>query len=389
MQNILLAVTGLTPQILTETLYYYTVVARPPVAFDEIQVITTAPGKDRILKELLHPEHGKFHSFCRDYSASGIRFDESRIHVIGGKEPLDDIRSVEDNGIMAAQILGIVKKLTLDPTTALYCSIAGGRKTMGAYLALALQLYGRPQDRLSHVLVTPEFEALADFYYPPPEDRIIQGRDASGKPIALHTKDAKINLADIPFISVRRLLPKRGNYPIDELVRRLQASVEGTRVQTTLRISLRQKKVWVGSVAVLLPPKELALYAFFADAKHKCRKKRCRHESKVESQKFTACSDCYLSIDDIVDRADEIFKLHRKISRPHSTQTDSLIKSWQKIKAEDRVQYFLEPFSKINRKLRGSVSESDYPLVEIAPVGGYSEKRYGIALDKNRITIQS
>ncbi len=378
MRNILLSVIGLTPQVLTETLYYYTVVSNPPISFDEVLVITTETGKRTAIEKLLSPENGQFHRFCRDYGVKGIRFDESCINVIGKARPLDDIRTVEDNGLMAAQILRAVRELTQDPSTALYCSIAGGRKTMGAYLALALQLYGRPQDRLSHVLVPPEFESLPDFYYPPPEDRVVQGRDASGQPVTLHTKDAKIDLADIPFVSVRKLLPARGDYPFEELVRRTQAVVEGTRQQKTLRISLRQKKVWVSDVAVQMPPKELAFYVFFADAKRRCKRKKCG-----------ACSECFLGINDIIDHADEVFALHCTIAGPRSEQTERIMKHWQKIKADEKAHYVRELMSKINRKQRGSVSGHDYPLVEIAPVGGYGEKRYGIALDRKRITMQS
>ena len=143
MKNILLAVTGLTPQILTETLYYYTITAHPPVVFDEILVITTGTGKKKLIDSLLANDTGQYHRFCRDYLVSGIRFDEACIMTIGNRKILDDIRTVEDNAVMAAQILSTVKGLTSDPATTLYCSIAGGRKTMGAYLALALQLYGR------------------------------------------------------------------------------------------------------------------------------------------------------------------------------------------------------------------------------------------------------
>ncbi len=376
MKNILLAVTGLTPQILTETLYYYTVVANPPVAFDEIMVITTATGKRRILDNLLAPEAGFYHQLCKDYGVSGIRFDESCIVTIGGSRPVEDIRSVADNGIMAAQILGVVKKLTADPTTALYCSIAGGRKTMGAYLALALQLYGRTQDKLSHVLVTPEFESLPDFFYPPPEDRIVQGRAASGRSLTLHTRNAKIDLADIPFVSLRSSLPARGNFPVAELVRKLQASVEGAKHQTSLRISLRQKRIWVSNVAISLPPKELAFYSFFADAKRKCGKKKCG-----------ACSECFLGINELTapETGAKILGRHRTIAGRYSGHLERTEAAWKRSPPDEN--HFLGAISKINRALRRNADERDYPLVEISHVGTYGNKRYGIALDKRHIEL--
>jgi CRISPR-associated protein (TIGR02584 family) len=42
-------------------------------------------------------------------------------------------------------------------------SIAGGRKTMGFYAGYALSLYGRAQDRMSHVLVEESSKLLETF----------------------------------------------------------------------------------------------------------------------------------------------------------------------------------------------------------------------------------
>jgi CRISPR-associated protein (TIGR02584 family) len=61
-----------------------------------------------------------------------------------------------------------VRELTADPDCAIHASIAGGRKTMGFYLGYALSLFGRPQDRLSHVLVSSPFESNQNFFYPLP-----------------------------------------------------------------------------------------------------------------------------------------------------------------------------------------------------------------------------
>ena len=47
-REILVAVAGLTPQLITETFYYLTQVRDPPVAIDEINVLTTQPGGRRI-----------------------------------------------------------------------------------------------------------------------------------------------------------------------------------------------------------------------------------------------------------------------------------------------------------------------------------------------------
>ncbi|MBV5299598.1 MAG: TIGR02584 family CRISPR-associated protein, partial [Rhodoferax sp.] len=76
-----------------------------------------------------------------------------------------DIRSPADNRAAADFITAQVRAITADSGCALHASIAGGRKTMGFYLGYALSLFGRPQDRLSHVLVSEPFESSYDFFY--------------------------------------------------------------------------------------------------------------------------------------------------------------------------------------------------------------------------------
>ncbi len=96
--------------------------------------------------------------------ARRIRFHAEQILVIPGSNGrlLDDIRTPEDSSAAADFIVGFIRRATSDPSRVLHCSIAGGRKTMGLYLGLALQIYGRPADTLSHVLVTPpEVEGAA------------------------------------------------------------------------------------------------------------------------------------------------------------------------------------------------------------------------------------
>lgn len=105
-----------------------------------------------------------------------MRFDDTTLHIVAGAtgRPLDDIRTPADNEQVADHIADIVRELTTDPYTAVHVSLAGGRKTMGYYLGYALSLYGRPQDRLSQVLVSAPFESHPEFYYPSPDEEGIK-----------------------------------------------------------------------------------------------------------------------------------------------------------------------------------------------------------------------
>ncbi|MBC2711298.1 MAG: TIGR02584 family CRISPR-associated protein, partial [Desulfosarcina sp.] len=64
MKNILLAVTGLSPQVITETLYALNQMNRPVHA---IHVITTRPGKDRLLSQLLDGGRGPYYRYLEEY----------------------------------------------------------------------------------------------------------------------------------------------------------------------------------------------------------------------------------------------------------------------------------------------------------------------------------
>jgi CRISPR-associated protein (TIGR02584 family) len=127
-REILVAVAGLTPQVITETLYYLTQVRDPPVAIAEIHILTTQPGGQRILTDLLTPDDGRFYAFCREYDLdpTTIAFDAHNIHVFTDVAgiPIDDIRTAANSAAMADQILALIRRLTDEPTTHPHCSLA-------------------------------------------------------------------------------------------------------------------------------------------------------------------------------------------------------------------------------------------------------------------------
>ncbi|MDQ7005466.1 MAG: CRISPR-associated ring nuclease Csm6 [Ghiorsea sp.] len=156
MKKILLAVTGMSPQIITELVYALAVKKEPVFIPDEIHIITTSEGSDRLRLMLLSKDPGWFYRLCKDYNLPDINFSEDHIHVLKDAhgDPMNDIITPEDNEAAADHILDIVRSFTNDDHCILHASIAGGRKTMGFYLGYALSLYGRTTDELSHVLVS-------------------------------------------------------------------------------------------------------------------------------------------------------------------------------------------------------------------------------------------
>jgi len=256
-RRILLAVTGLSPQVVTETLYALAVAQEEPFVPTEVHLITTREGSQRASLSLLSEDPGWFHRLCRDYGLSGIAFREDFIHVFDNAEGtlLEDIRSVEDNERAADFITEMVRCFTADGKTALHVSIAGGRKTMGYYLGYALSLYGRSQDRLSHVLVSEPFESSWDFFYPTPYSKVIGTRDNK----LADTSQAEVTLANIPFVRLREGLPEElltGRAPFSAVVTEAQKVLP----PLSLQLDPSTRTVTAAGETVRLKPAEFAFY---------------------------------------------------------------------------------------------------------------------------------
>lgn len=260
-RRVLLCVTGLSPQVVTETLYALATENKQRFVPTEIHLVTTAEGSSRARLMLLDSEDGRFFQFCEEYGleADSITFADETIHVIEGPEgALPDITSEEDNTAVANAITDQVRRLTADRNCALHASIAGGRKTMGFYLGYAMSLFGRTQDRLSHVLVSQPFESDHQFYYPPKKPKRLIIKDHP-----VHTSEARVMLADIPFVRLRHGLDDRltkGQASFSEVV----ASAQAALGPPELVIDLAGRRIRAGGTEVKLPPSSLALFSSFA-----------------------------------------------------------------------------------------------------------------------------
>ena len=262
-RRLLLAVTGLTPQILTETLYALAVKQEPPFVPTEVRLITTELGAERAKRSLQHPEPGWFHRLRADYDLPPIAFGPEHIHVLKDAtgQPLADIRRPEDNERAADAITDVVRDLTGDDDCALHVSIAGGRKTMGFYLGYALSLYGREQDRLSHVLVNAPYESHPEFFYPTPGSVLIHTREPDSRPY--DARVAKVTLAEIPFVRLRDELPQdllEGKVRFSEAVTAAQQAIGPAE----LVIDLPAKRLRAGGKIIALSPLHLAFLAWLA-----------------------------------------------------------------------------------------------------------------------------
>ncbi|MBN1849959.1 MAG: TIGR02584 family CRISPR-associated protein [Deltaproteobacteria bacterium] len=372
MKNILLAVTGLSPQVITETLYALHQNARK---VDAVHVITTKDGKDLIYSNLLSDKTGPYFQYLEEYgvSPSEIDFSHKHIHTITNEHGVEikDIASEDDNAHLLKKCLELAFRFTSDPDTNVFFSIAGGRKTMSSCLTLAAQMYGRRQDRIYHVLVSPEFEGNRDFYYPPKESHKIELKDEKGHPYYKETRYARVTLIPIPFVSIRdHLSPEFLNEPKDPGSLMLSLIREET---SSLTVNLINRKLIHKKTEMDMTPAWSALYAFFILQKKNCVK---------DTETCGTCTDCFLEIQDVFNHQDQITNLYKKCSkgRPIEEMSDSGIIN---LSPENFNMYK----GKIKKKLLEHFGQYALEDLEIASTGTRPNTRYGIRMGKEKVEI--
>lgn len=262
-KNILVAVTGASPQVLTETLY--ALHTQGKTFPDEVWVITTQSAKELLVKGLFHEGH--WQRLLTDYQMPAIQFDEEHIWLITDSDGriLNDAKAEKDQSIMADFITRRIAELTADSDCSIHASLAGGRKTMAFYMGYAMSLYGREQDALSHVFVNDEFEFVPDFYYPTLYDNLITGKSSKE---TVNTRNAVVTLAEIPFVRMRRhfeqdLLTHIQDASFSKTVALMNSANKSAHLDVT--ISYKAKTLSVLGVDIKLSAKLLALYLMIAE----------------------------------------------------------------------------------------------------------------------------
>ncbi|MCF6246497.1 MAG: CRISPR-associated ring nuclease Csm6 [Desulfobacula sp.] len=372
MKNILLAVVGLSPQVITETLYALLEAGKD---IHEIIVITTRQGKERIYSTLFAGEKGNFNQFLLEYDIpkDSILFNHGSIHVICDENGnvISDLTTEDENRHLLKLCLKLSFKLTNMPGSAIYFSVAGGRKTMSSCLTLAAQLYGRPQDRLCHVLISPEFESNPCFYYPPKINTSIKLKNKDGETFYKNTKYAKINLVNIPFVSIRNYLANEHLKEVKDPGTLMLSLVQD--LKPTLRVDFTLKKIIYKNIELDLMPAHLALYGFFVLLKKKCKK-------QIET--CGSCTDCFLKNHEVLDRQSEITDTYKKLrgSRPvNEMQGEGIVNL-----DNDNLRSFK---SKIKKLLETRFGSQALKEIEIASIGSRPDTRYGIRIDKSKLEI--
>jgi CRISPR-associated protein NE0113 (Cas_NE0113) len=283
--------------------------------------------------------------------------------------PLDDIRTASDRAAVADQILDFIRLLTDDPATRLHCSLAGGRKTQSVSLGFALQLYGRPQDTLLHVLVDEAFEGHADFFYPSQSPRFIQTRDGR----RINARTARVDVAEIPYVRLREKLsasrpqPASGYAPTIEQV---QYTLDTLPDLPTLVIEPAARKISIGVIQIPLEPLEIVLYAQLTLA-------RIQQMGR---------GDGFLSLKELNTRREAMLLCYERLYGAYSGHVENLRQAWEKRIPPARLR---SRFSKINGKIRQAVPRNvQVALYIVTSDRRYGATRYGLRLLPGRIQLQ-
>ena len=207
-KNILISGIGTSPAVLTETVWCLAHQSVPVVP-DEVVVLTTESGKERLYAEILNGESSVWRRMCESLREDKVDIDgklvfgKTSVRVIPdahGNE-IYDLRSGEDNLRAADFMLQQLRQYTESSDTVVLASIAGGRKTMSALLFSCMTLLGREDDKVFHVLLPPEFEGgvTPPMYYP------VKGVTYTNRMTGKTYKSEKFQseLFEVPFVRMR------------------------------------------------------------------------------------------------------------------------------------------------------------------------------------------
>lgn len=275
-REVLIVTGGLTPQVVTETVYALVTRGVNPIVPTKIVCAVTGQVQKRFHDELdaalvrLRREL----AIEADWGLRPLSWDAGRaglfVAVPTGAEGgiVQDIRSDSEAVAFGNLAVRIVRHETADPEARVHLSLAGGRKTMSFHGGAAMSLFGRPSDELSHVLVHPQhFEFCDDFWFRTKATTLVKTRDGSQ---TFDAKDATVELGTIPFIRVRDWLPRAlRDQPLDygSYVAQINALRTGPgAVPLFLELTTVDCRVRIGDlVDFTLPNAAFALYQLMAE----------------------------------------------------------------------------------------------------------------------------
>lgn len=336
--NILLAVGGLNPQIITEGLFC--LVVKNKVKIDKLVVIATKESKERIennLKTEILRMSQQYNFKIPDFADDNILYVENEYDVKTAQETFTDL------------VFNTLNSLVSSETNVIHCLISGGRKTMSVDLAMAMSLLARNCDKMYHVLAEKEFESKG-LYFPENQD------DRN-----------KVILIEKPFLHLRHRLSDalvKDKISYNELISKLQNELDDAIELKPVIINVEQRTLAIGEKVIKFQPFPFAVYLFFAK----------QTKFIVGGKNFSR------------SYSEKLWKIYRRVSTSRG-QLDRV----RKYAYHDGLFDFdviQKAISNIRRYLKIAFNNS--PMAEyyaISVEGNYSNKRYGIKLPKEKIIL--
>ena len=351
-------VIGGSPAILSESLAAY--VRDYDTYPTQLHIITTLEGKKRLVHRFL--DEGGWQDFVAEYPEyQSVVFDDGCIEVAG---ELQDISSEEDNRVMMEAIFRVVQEAS-EQGSHIIASIAGGRKTMSYYLGLAMSMFASSGDKMTHVLVPPEWEFDRDFLFPK------------------RTEWAQLTLLETPFLRIGDFLASElKKVDVNRMIDATQTAIDQA-AKPMLEVNYDTREVSFLGKTVRLPVREFTFYRFFLQQKER----HCQHQDQPSCE---ACHDCYLDWRGLSSKRalDELHDIRAIYGKGTS---DERVKAFQKTWRS--FDYFEKNFSEAKNRINSTLKKGlpvdrrvEQVLIENVKNGGYSI--IGIKADKSQIVIK-
>ena len=285
-RTVLIASTGLSPAVLTETIWALAQES-PSIIPDEVIVITTKTGKSQIEKQLFGADEiwqQLRHAILGEHADDDPRLDfdntPDRIKVVhhrvgSRRQPLDELATPEQNTAFADAIANELWTHASKPDVSIIASLAGGFKTMSALMLSTMQLLANPGDRITHVLIGEGYDTTDPLFFFPKQKNQKLTHKITKRPLVAASAAKHIQLINVPVIPLRRWFADALNCKppsYDTLVHSSIKLIQNRLGDVTLELGPKtlgpeEKDFWMrlNSIEHRLSPQRYAYLRFFAE----------------------------------------------------------------------------------------------------------------------------
>ncbi|MBF0109729.1 MAG: TIGR02584 family CRISPR-associated protein [Magnetococcales bacterium] len=283
---------GLSPQIISSSLYALMIIEKK--TFVDIHVLTSPEGARAVGNIFFLGSDNPLDRFCRDYAIPRGRvvFSREQVHILW---PEHGARSLVDTPCLD-RLFSLLAHWTANGAEPLVACIAGGRKDMAVLFAQVFGLLAREEDCLTHLLTSKEFENLAEFFYPPPHPTAIMVHRLGRGVEYLNTREAEVRLVNLPLVRLRPLQDEatlKGLVPLAAARIRTQNGIAA--IDPAIHVRIDAGTLTLNGVTTHLPPRELAVWLFFAHSRKEGRGREGWIAARTfdEPEIVAALEECY------------------------------------------------------------------------------------------------